>query len=37
MEEVLAELHYEFINSNDYLKYLYELDLYSELGKKELS
>jgi hypothetical protein len=30
MEDIFEELHEEFINSEDYIKYLKELDEYSK-------
>jgi hypothetical protein len=30
MEDIFEQLHQEFINSEDYIKYLKELDEYSE-------
>lgn len=30
MEDIFQELHEEFINSEDYIKYLKELDEYSK-------
>jgi hypothetical protein len=30
MEDILEEIHNEFINSDDFIKYLYELSQYSE-------
>jgi len=31
MGDVFEGIHYEFINSDEYINYLYELSLYSEL------
>jgi hypothetical protein len=33
MEDIFEELHEEFINSEDYIKYLKELDEYSKKDK----
>lgn len=35
MEEIFEELHNDFINSDDFCQFLYELDLYSEVFLSE--
>lgn len=34
MEDILEQIHNEFINSDDFIKYLYELNQYSEKNKE---
>ena len=34
MEDIFEELHQEFINSEDYIQYLKELEIYSQKEKE---
>lgn len=34
MGDILEQIHNEFINSDDFIKYLYELNQYSEKNKE---